>query len=60
VIDAAGAIYVIGGAHKNGWMVDDTYYNDVWVSNGNGASCTQGVLPGGLQAMVLCVRVYSS
>ncbi len=32
VVDAAGAIYVIGG--RSG---DDTYYNDVWVSTDGGA-----------------------
>ncbi len=48
VVDAAGAIYVIGGA--NG----DTFYQDVWVSADGGAQaglgrgriggCTKGVL----------------
>jgi hypothetical protein len=32
VVDAAGAIYVIGG-----WNGGDTYYNDVWVSTDGGA-----------------------
>ncbi len=32
VVDAAGAIYVIGG-----WNGVDTYYNDVWVSTDGGA-----------------------
>jgi hypothetical protein len=32
VIDAAGAIYVIGG-----WGVGTTYFNDVWVSTDGGA-----------------------
>ena len=40
VVDAAGAIYVIGGWNRT------TLYQDVWASTGKGASCTQGVLPG--------------
>jgi hypothetical protein len=35
VIDAAGAIYVIGG-------YGGTYYNDVWVSTDGGADRTRG------------------
>jgi hypothetical protein len=35
VIDAAGAIYVIGG-------VGSTRYNDVWVSADGGADRTRG------------------
>ena len=35
VIDAAGAIYVIGGAGT-------TYYKDVWVSTDGGADRTRG------------------
>ena len=35
VIDAAGAIYVIGGT-------GDTYYHDVWVSTDGGADRTRG------------------
>jgi hypothetical protein len=33
VIDAAGAIYVIGGIASNGY----TDFNDVWVSTNGGA-----------------------
>ncbi len=33
VIDAAGAIYVIGGRGTG----DNTYYNDVWKSTDGGA-----------------------
>jgi hypothetical protein len=40
VIDATGAIYVIGGLGGIG----DTYYNDVWVSTDGGADRTRGVL----------------
>ena len=40
VIDAAGAIYVIGG--WNGRVS----YNDVWVSTNGGADRTRGVLEG--------------
>ncbi len=36
VIDAAGAIYVIGG------FSGTTYYKDVWVSTDGGADQTQG------------------
>ncbi len=50
VIDAAGAIYVIGGYCYNGTT---TYYNDVWVSTDGGADTrgmdggySQGVLRG--------------
>ncbi len=38
VIDAAGAIYVIGG------FSGSTYYKDVWVSTNGGADRTRGVL----------------
>ncbi len=37
VIDAAGAIYVIGGSGG-----DVTFYNDVWVSTNEGADRTRG------------------
>ena len=40
VIDAAGAIYVIGGWNGN------TDYKDVWVSTDGGADRTRGVLEG--------------
>jgi hypothetical protein len=41
VIDAAGAIYVIGGHGSS------TYYNDVWISTDGGADRTRaGVLEG--------------
>ena len=36
VIDAAGAIYVIGG------LGGTTYYKDVWVSTNGGADRTRG------------------
>ena len=36
VIDAAGAIYVIGGSSGT------TYYKDVWVSTDGGADRTRG------------------
>ena len=36
VIDAAGAIYVIGGWNGS------TYYRDVWVSTDGGADRTRG------------------
>ncbi len=39
VIDAAGAIYVIGGSSGG-----STSYNDVWVSTDRGADRTRGVL----------------
>ena len=35
VINATGAIYVIGG--RDGSDRDDTFYNDVWVSTDGGA-----------------------
>jgi hypothetical protein len=35
VIDAAGAIYVIGGT-------DGTFFNDVWASTGGGTKRNQG------------------
>jgi hypothetical protein len=38
VIDAAGAIYVIGGTGSG------TFYNDVWVSTDKGAVRTRGIL----------------
>ncbi len=44
VIDAAGAIYVIGG-------LGSTYYNDVWVSTDGGADRTRGVLEGYLRVL---------
>jgi hypothetical protein len=34
VVDAAGAIYVIGGVSNSG---TDTYYKDMWVSTDGGA-----------------------
>jgi hypothetical protein len=36
VIDAAGAIYVIGG-NGNSYSNGDTYFNDVWASADGGA-----------------------
>ncbi len=36
MIDAAGAIYVIGGLNGN------TFYKDVWVSTDKGADRTRG------------------
>jgi hypothetical protein len=39
VIDAAGAIYVIGG-----WGGGGTYYNDVWASPDGGAAGLAGKL----------------
>jgi hypothetical protein len=41
VIDAAGAIYVIGGFGVS--LGRDTDYNDVWVSTDGGADRTQGI-----------------
>ncbi len=38
VIDAAGAIYVIGGFV--GGVFSDTYYKDVWVSTDGGVDRT--------------------
>jgi hypothetical protein len=38
VVDAAGAIYVLGGNSYNG---TDTYYNDVWASTDGGADRTR-------------------
>ncbi len=38
MIDAAGAIYVIGG------FSGSTYYKDLWVSTDGGADRTRGVL----------------
>ncbi len=39
VIDAAGAIYVIGGGLES---TGSTYYKDVWVSTDGGADRTRG------------------
>jgi hypothetical protein len=39
VVDAAGAIYVIGGQGWNG----PTFFNDVWVSTDGGARPDSGV-----------------
>jgi hypothetical protein len=36
VIDAAGAIYVIGGSVLRGGSIGTTYFNDVWVSTDGG------------------------
>ncbi len=43
VIDAAGAIYVIGGEGYNatGEYGSDTYYSDVWKSANGGAERTR-------------------
>ena len=41
VIDAAGAIYVIGGFDGG-----TTYYKDVWLSTDGGADRTRGVFDG--------------
>jgi hypothetical protein len=43
VIDAAGAIYVIGG---QGSGAVDTFYNDVWVSTDGGADRTRAGVAG--------------
>jgi hypothetical protein len=40
VVDAAGAIYVIGG------VIGRTYFTDVWVSTDGGADRTRRVLDG--------------
>ncbi len=40
VIDAAGTIYLMGGAIARGGQVN--LYNDVWVGTNNGANSTQG------------------
>ncbi len=42
VIDATGAIYVIGGSAKGGFFSSYTYLNDVWASTNGGADRTQG------------------
>ncbi len=44
VIDAAGAIYVIGGSSSG---INSTYFNDVWVSTDGGARRDSGPPPGG-------------
>ncbi len=41
MIDAAGAIYVIGGVGVGG-----TYYNDVWKSTDGGVGLAPGVVVG--------------
>jgi hypothetical protein len=46
VIDAAGAIYVLGG-HYSKYPVANTFFNDVWVSTDGGADRTRAVLKGG-------------
>ena len=46
VIDAAGAIYVIGGT-------DGTYLNDVWVSTDGGARPDSGGVVGGTRGTAL-------
>ncbi len=51
VIDAAGAIYVIGGADGNGIL-----QTDVWVSADKGADRTQGLLKGYLGVLNVCSR----
>ncbi len=52
VIDAAGAIYVIGGF----WSGNNDYYlDDVWVSTDGGAHRTRGVL---LLVLGGCSRGY--
>jgi hypothetical protein len=44
VIDAAGAIYVIGGdGPGSGYNATDTFYNDVWVSTDEGADRTRAL-----------------
>ncbi len=49
VIDAAGAIYVIGGHYFNITNYNETYYNDVWASSDGGArpDSVQGGVVGG-------------
>ncbi len=55
VIDAAGAIYVIGGEGAGGAI---TLYNDVWSSADKGANRTQGGTIGVTPAILkVCVRV---
>jgi hypothetical protein len=39
VIDAAGAIFVIGGSNSG---INSTYFNDVWVSTDGGARRDSG------------------
>ncbi len=48
VIDAAGAIYVIGGWNGGDTGGTDTYYKDVWVSTDGGARAglRQGMVGG--------------
>ncbi len=46
VIDAAGAIYIIGG-----FSGGSTSYKDVWVSTDRGADRTRGVLDGYLRVL---------
>ena len=52
VIDAAGAIYVIGGFNGR------THYKDVWVSTDGGAYRTRGVLDGCLRVLEGLLRGY--
>ena len=49
MVDAAGAIYVIGGYGVGG---TGTYFNDVWVSTDGGARRDSGP-PGGYTRWVL-------
>ncbi len=44
VVDASGAIYVIGGITDRTFPFPNTYYNDVWVSTDGGADRAGGVL----------------
>ena len=67
VVDAAGAIYVIGGlgTYSSGLA----YYNDVWVSTDGGARAglrrggwsdgyTKGVLAGGTRGVLRVLQGY--
>jgi hypothetical protein len=51
VIDAAGAIYVIGG-------YSSTVFNDVWVSNDGGADRTRARNSRGIQGQIRGSKVY--
>ncbi len=49
MVDAAGAIFVIGGSSSG---INSTYFNDVWVSTDGGARPDSGP-PGGYTRWVL-------
>ncbi len=48
MVDAAGAIYVIGGLGGNG----ATFYSDVWVSTDGGADRTRAGWLGGRERVL--------